>query len=282
MHKASILFVDDEPGLITYYVLALQNEGYEVLTVSNVSEALKEFGRSHYDLVVLDMLMPPDRTNPEMSNAGINDAGLHLAVAIRRHSSNCKLIVLSTVFQPLVVNWFEEDPNARVLTKPSTDPFTLVKEVKLLLANKRPLPSIFIVHGHDKTAWLELKNYLQNRLGLPEPVILAEQKSGGRTVIEKLEHYTGTINAAFIIMTPDDVGEVADSTNPMNSRARQNVIFELGYFMGRLERKSSRIIILNKGPLEFPSDLLGIVHIDISNGIEAAGEEIRRELRPWI
>ncbi len=83
-------------------------------------------------------------------------------------------------------------------------------------------------------------------------------------------------------MTPDDLGHLAGPSAIPAGRARQNVIFELGYFMGLLGRKSGRIIVLHKGPLEMASDLVGIIYIDISNGIEAAGEEIRREFKDWL
>ena len=62
-------------------------------------------------------------------------------------------------------------------------------------------------------------------------------------------------------------------------RARQNVIFELGFFLGKLGRESGKILLLHKGPVEIPSDINGIEYIDISNGIESAGERIRKELR---
>ena len=80
-----------------------------------------------------------------------------------------------------------------------------------------------------------------------------------------------------MLLTPDDSG-----TSEEKKRARQNVIFELGYFYGKLGRKSGRVLLLHKGNLELPNDLSGIVYINIDNGIEAAGEEIRREIKDLI
>ncbi|MCK4793113.1 MAG: nucleotide-binding protein [Desulfobacteraceae bacterium] len=134
----------------------------------------------------------------------------------------------------------------------------------------------FMVHGHDEAAKLGLKDYLQNTLGLPEPVILHQQPNKGRTVIEKFEECSEDIDVAFVLLTPDDIGGLPEGEQ--RERARQNVIFELGVFVGRFGRRSGRIILLYKGDLEIPSDLAGIVYIDISNGIEAAGEKIRKEL----
>ncbi len=131
---------------------------------------------------------------------------------------------------------------------------------------------IFIVHGHNKTAVLELKNYVQNTLKLPEPIVLAEKPSRGLTIIEKFEEYSKEVGVVFILMTPDDF------TNDQKSRARQNVIFELGYFMGKLGRKSGKIILLLEGELELPSDISGIVYIHIDHGIVHASEEIRQAI----
>jgi len=134
----------------------------------------------------------------------------------------------------------------------------------------------FIVHGHDDAAKLGLKDYLQNTLELPEPVILHQQPNIGRTVIEKFEECSEDIDVAFVLLTPDDIGGLPGGEQ--RERARQNVIFELGFFVGRFGRRSGRIIVLHKGDLEIPSDLAGVVYIDISSGIESAGEKIRKEL----
>ena len=148
--------------------------------------------------------------------------------------------------------------------------------------NKEPhSPKIrsFIVHGHDELSLLALKNYLQNTLKLNEPVVLHETPNQGKTIIEKLEREAELIDLVFVLLTPDDKTVNADSTTSEKYRARQNVILELGFFLGKLGRESGKVLLLHKGPLEIPTDILGIVHIDITNGIPSAGEAIRRELR---
>jgi predicted nucleotide-binding protein len=52
----------------------------------------------------------------------------------------------------------------------------------------------------------------------------------------------------------------------------------MGYFLGTLGRRSGRIILLYRGPIDLPSDISGVIFIDISGGIEAAGESIRKEV----
>ncbi len=139
--------------------------------------------------------------------------------------------------------------------------------------------NVFIVHGHDEVALLNLKNYIQNTLKLGEPTILREQAGLGRTIIEKFEHHAQGIEVVFVLLTPDDNATSPNDSNDEKRRARQNVIFEMGFFLGVLKRESGRILLLHKGPLEIPSDISGVEYIDISNGIESAGEKIRRELR---
>ena len=146
------------------------------------------------------------------------------------------------------------------------------KQVRSTYKEERKMKT-FIVHGHDGEAKLLLKNYIQNTLKMEEPIILAEKASGGLTIIEKFEKYAEDCNLIFVLLTPDD-----QYTENGKSRARQNVIFEMGYFLGKLGRKSGRIILLYKGNLELPNDISGVIYINIDNGIEAAGEQIRREI----
>lgn len=134
----------------------------------------------------------------------------------------------------------------------------------------------FIVHGRDQGLMYELKDYLQNTLGLPEPIVLEQMPEGGRTIIEKFEDYASQVDLAIVLMTPDDFGAL-EGHDP-RARARQNVIFELGYFMGQFGRRPSRVLLLHKGELDLPSDLAGIIYIKIDNSIAGVGDRLRREL----
>ncbi|HKE31484.1 MAG TPA: nucleotide-binding protein [Candidatus Angelobacter sp.] len=132
---------------------------------------------------------------------------------------------------------------------------------------------IFIVHGHSETAKSQLKSLL-SALGL-QPVILSEQTHRGRTVIEELEHWSATCSFAFVLMTPDDIaGE--DQTKSLR-RARQNVILELGWFMGKLGREN--VILISQGDIELPSDVLGVLFLPYKNDVHEVAAEITRQLR---
>ena len=118
---------------------------------------------------------------------------------------------------------------------------------------------IFLMHGHDEAVQATVARYLE-QLGL-DPVILAEQPSGGRTIIEKVEAHAD-VGYAIALLTPDDVGS-RRGDDAMQPRARQNVIFELGYFIGRLGRE--RVCALTKGQPEIPSDYAGVVYIPMAS-----------------
>jgi predicted nucleotide-binding protein len=145
-----------------------------------------------------------------------------------------------------------------------------------------PPPKVFIVHGHDGTLKYELKDYIQNTLRLGAPIILLDEPSAGRTVIEKLEQYAADCNIAFVLLTPDDYVATASDSNDQRWRARQNAVLELGYFLGKWTRATGRVLLLHKGSIEIPSDIDGVIYISVDAGIKAAGEQIRRELSDWL
>lgn len=120
--------------------------------------------------------------------------------------------------------------------------------------------NIFVVHGHDDAAKEAIARYLQ-KLEL-NPIILHEQPDKGRTIIEKFEDYSNVI-FAIALLTPDDLGKSKDSNEEAKIRARQNVIFELGYFIGKLGRKN--VCAIYKEGVELPSDMLGILYIPLDN-----------------
>ncbi|WP_130928727.1 nucleotide-binding protein [Pseudomonas sp. Sample_20] len=129
--------------------------------------------------------------------------------------------------------------------------------------NLRPMPSpassnkVFIVHGHDEAALQSLARFIE-RLGL-KAIVLREMPDRGQTIIEKFETES---DAAFavVLLTPDDVGGSAQAAST-NARARQNVIFELGYFRGKLGR--GKVMLLKKGNPEIPSDLFGVLYTEM-------------------
>lgn len=115
---------------------------------------------------------------------------------------------------------------------------------------------IFIVHGHNE-AYREQVARLISSLDL-KPIILHEQPNRGMTVIEKFEE-SASVDFAVVILTADDY--CLDRNDKRLARARQNVVFELGYFFGRLGRH--RVAALHAPGVEIPSDIHGMVYIKL-------------------
>lgn len=131
-------------------------------------------------------------------------------------------------------------------------------------SNDRPSSNkVFVIHGRDDGTKQTVARFLE-RLSL-KPVILHEQPNEGRTIIEKFEDHAD-VGFAVALLTPDDVGSLKDEEHNSKPRARQNVIFEFGYFIGKLDRK--RVCALVKSDVEKPSDYDGVLYIpwDDSDG----------------
>lgn len=133
------------------------------------------------------------------------------------------------------------------------------KDVKLSVDSNGK--DIFVVHGHDIGRMEAVARFIE-QLEL-NPVILHERPSRGSTIIEKLEKHAD-VSFAVVLLTPDDVGFVSTDTGNPRPRARQNVILELGYFLGRLGRNKTCALVV--GGVEVPSDYLGVVYISLDAG----------------
>lgn len=138
-----------------------------------------------------------------------------------------------------------------------------------VVKNKR----VFIVHGHDDLL-KESVARLVEKIGL-EAVILHEQPNGGKTIIQKLEKQAD-VGYAIILYTPCDEGRKKGSENS-KPRARQNVVFEHGLFMGKLGAR--RVCALRKSEVEMPSDAQGILYIEVKEGSNDWKYQVAKELK---
>ena len=124
-----------------------------------------------------------------------------------------------------------------------------------------PSKDIFIVHGRDEAAKQQVARFIQ-LLGL-NPIILHEQPDKGRTIIEKFEEHSSNVMFAVVLLTPDDTGFSQEAPTDAKPRSRQNVVFELGFFIAKLGR--DRVCALRKGEIETPTDYSGVLYKTMDN-----------------
>jgi predicted nucleotide-binding protein len=157
------------------------------------------------------------------------------------------------------------------LTRFRRNPGLLTRKKAQNILRKRE--NVFIIHGKDEAKWRELKDMIKEEFRL-NPIILQEQPDAGcKTVIEKFEHYAEQCSYAVAVFTPDD--EVNDGSEPY-LQARPNVIYELGWFCGRLGRDGA-MLLLKEGTSVF-SDFGGIIQKRFTKNIREILLEIKKDL----
>ncbi|EMV1930711.1 TPA: nucleotide-binding protein [Escherichia coli] len=139
---------------------------------------------------------------------------------------------------------------------------------------------VFIVHGRDEISKTNLEVFLRE-IGM-EPIVLHRQADVGQTVIEKFEA-NSDVGFAFILLTPDEIAYLSpedslpDDERQKELRARPNVMFEFGYFVGKLGR--SKVCCLYTGDVVIPSDLNGLIYKKYTSSIEEVAYSIMKDLR---
>ena len=168
---------------------------------------------------------------------------------------------------------FDDLSSKLVILKDNIDQYIIkdTEETKnLSITNNK---KIFIVHGHDETLKYNMANWLRS-LDL-EPIILhLTANMGIKTIIDKIKE-NSDVRCAIVLMTADDLGK-AKNEESLNPRARQNVVFEAGYFLGKLGEE--HVILLYDHGLEAPGDLSGCVYIE-ADPYGGWKEQVRTEFK---
>lgn len=279
MDAMKILLVEDDFFFAQLITEHLADNGVETVLARSAQDALSH-DLSNYGAAIIDVMLPND---PADSGIPIEETrGGYLAgIAVAR-----RLLSKNSTFPIIFISSEVSSGEARQWAKAQGHPFIHKYEDRsrlisaladLGLATKVERPRVFIVHGHDEVLLAEVKDYLQNTLKWPQPIVLRDQANQGKTIIEKFEEHAGLVDWVFVLVSPDDKA-FDPKTDDEKRRARQNVIFELGFFYGLIGRLEGRIIVLKKGEVDLPSDIQGIIWIDVSAGVLASGEQIRREV----
>ncbi len=168
---------------------------------------------------------------------------------------NAMVSVVESNLDDLKYFWDDEKSAATPLDQSMSSALDMERVDKKAGGNR-----VFVIHGHDEAVRETVARFLE-KLDL-EPVILHEQPNKGCTIIEKFEDHT-VVGFAVVLLTPDDLGAPAANGDNPTPRARQNVILELGFFLGKLGRE--RVCSLVKGDVETPSDYDGVVYTEFDS-----------------
>lgn len=154
-----------------------------------------------------------------------------------------------------------------------------INETQIENKNKKKIKldnnKVFIVHGHDDRARLELSKIIKDDLNL-EPIVIQEEPNVSiETIIAKFERLAKDCSSALILFTPDD------NANG-KFRARQNVILELGYFLGKFQdTENRRIAIIKNGDIEIPSDISGVLYLEYQKNIKEIFYDLKKQFEAW-
>ena len=138
------------------------------------------------------------------------------------------------------------------------DLFEVPNEQQPSQTGKPPTPAdapIFLVHGHDLSARETVRRFLEQVSGR-RVIVLQEQPGRGASLLDKLLANATPAAFCIVLITGDDEGRAAASDAQLQRRARQNVVFELGLFLGLLGR--DRVVALYEPAVELPSDYQGV------------------------
>ena len=249
------------------------------LTVEAMSRGIERLQKRLQEVEAFDSQNEQERFNPRVSALNTSIQGSLASVfgegtvEFNRYHRKCEIHPGST----MLIGFGHEEPIQKIqsdIERARQSSLTHLRQVISFLEEevveksktagfvprtspKKLSNKVFVIHGHDVAALQIVARFLE-KLGL-EAIILNEQPNQGKTIIEKFEDCASEVGFAVVLLTPDDLAAAVGATQI--SRARQNVIFELGYFAGKLGR--GKACLLRRGDMEIPSDLYGVIYTEL-------------------
>jgi len=259
--KATILFAENDPDFLSTRREYLERAGYAVIPANNPTEARQKLESGGIDLAILDIRLENDDDERDTS-------GLILAKRVGRTIPKIILTSFPTFDYvrealrpqldglPVAVDFLMKAEGVPALLSTVKDVLSTATVQK---QETQPQPKVFVAHGHDSEARETVSAFLRG-IGI-KPIILFEEADRGETIIEKLERCCQEADFAIVLFTPDDFGYSKDDPRNVKPRARQNVVFELGYMAARLGRR--RVRMLYQHDVEIPTNFLSVLYIEM-------------------
>ena len=262
MPKDRILLVDNSPQDLQSWAAVLRSAGHDVQEASSEETGRRSLAQGDFDLAVVDLHL-------QEGGPVEDDSGLRIAEDFGR---SLPIIILtgepSLELQRRALRGGQRSPAIDFIYKRDGAP-------ALLDAVRRAIrPKIFISHGHDDPVTTMVAKFLED--GGTKPILVQQQPRASHLILDAFEKNTN-VAFAIVLMTPDDEGR-AKGESAWQPRARQNVIFELGYLLAKLGR--DRVLVLYKPEgvsLEWPSNFTGVLYREMGWG-GAWRDDLRQDL----
>jgi CheY-like chemotaxis protein len=268
--RPGVLIVEDDDRTVEAIARQLRNFGgfriYHAGSVGEARRAARKYPTVRF--IVLDVTLP--------NEAAPGDSELSGYLLLRELSEllpQAKIYMKAQARPSRETSNFLKSFSSVVRFGSGYDVVDIERLARLVYSDGAMRPRVFVIHGHDPDALDLLTSFIKDELRL-DPVVIKNETDEGRVILEKFEEHARHADLVFALLTPDDPSDT-------ERRARQNVIFEIGYFAAALGRRSGRIILLYKKGTEIPSDMDGLLMIDISEGMRNAAPKIRQQLDGW-
>lgn len=267
----SVLLVDDNDADAAYLEELVQACGYEVVRARSSAEALRKLRATSFRAMILDLNLGVSVGDGFLVMDRMLFENINVSTQIVSHSADLDRVSAVASRYPFV--------RTRPLPKQELYVYktfleAFLKDSSALVVKAADSKGVFLVHGRDLQQRDRIERIVRS-LGL-RPIILSAQAQQGKTIIELFEQHAQNSVYAIVLLTADDVGRV-QSENVEHSRARQNVIFELGFFYAKLGR--DHVMCLVPRGVEKPSDIDGILYVEMDTSDHELERRIIKELQ---
>ena len=279
MAKVTILFVDNDDNFLAGRRDRLVEDGYHIISANSPKKTWEILEKNKVDLIILDIRLNDDADERDLS-------GLKLAKEIAKLQLPIIIMTAYPVPQHIVeilrIVGDTSSLNLDIVGKQEGyEAMSLAISRSLTIMNFKGKPrkkksevgkrDVFLVYGHDRRAKQEVMGFLA-QVGI-HGIDISVKPSQGRSIIDQIKHFS-PVDFAIVLLTSDDI--VLSSNGRKSRRPRQNVVFELGFFIGLLG--NDRVCTLRKGNTEILSDYHGVIY-KIMDNYGAWKTELARELK---